>query len=63
MARAKAKVMMSPSHNGRPYWVIERPRMRPAQPIIEPMDRSNSPAIISRATVAPRIPIWAATWM
>ena len=28
----------------------------PDAPIIEPIERSNSPAIISRATAAPRIP-------
>ena len=31
-------------------------------PIIEPSDRSNSPAIMSSATGAPRMPTWAAIW-
>jgi hypothetical protein len=33
----------------------------PAAPTIDPTERSNSPAIMSRATADPRIPTWAAT--
>ena len=32
------------------------PRKMPAMPTIDPIDRSNSPAIMSRATGAPRMP-------
>ena len=35
--------------------------MMPAKPIIEPIERSNSPAIISSATAAARMPSWAET--
>ena len=35
--------------------------MTPAKPIIEPIERSNSPAIISSATAAARMPSWAET--
>ena len=37
------------------------PMTIPAKPTIEPTDRSNSPAIISRATDVAMIPTWAAT--
>ncbi len=42
--------------------VIMRARKMLVMPIMEPSDRSNSPAIMSSATGAPRMPTWAAIW-
>ena len=42
--------MMIDSHTGRPQIVTPMPMRIPAKPTIEPIDRSNSPAIMSRAT-------------
>ena len=60
-ARANAKVRMIAIVGGTPHCTMSRPRSRPAAPIIEPTDRSNSPAIISSETAAPRMPTWAVT--
>ena len=49
------------SQIGRPSSVTPTPMTIPAKPTSEPIDRSNSPAIISRATAVARIPTWAAT--
>ena len=57
----RATAMMIDSQIGRPQIVTQIPIMIPAKPTIEPTDRSNSPAIISRATAVPMIPTWAAT--
>jgi len=59
-ARANAKVRTIAIVGGTPYWTIRRPRSKPAAPIIEPTERSNSPAIIKSETAAPRMPTWAA---
>src|SRR5439155_5617604 len=60
-ASAKANVRMIAIVGGTPNWTMSRPRRRPAAPIIEPTERSNSPAIISNETAAPRMPTWAVT--
>jgi hypothetical protein len=49
------------SQTGNPQIDTPMPMMMPANPTMEPTDRSNSPAIISSATAVPMIPTWAAT--
>jgi hypothetical protein len=53
--------MMIDSQTGRPQMVTPMPMRIPAKPTIEPIDRSNSPAIMSRATAVATMPTWAAT--
>ena len=48
----------SPRPKGKPHFSIIAIDM-PAKPIIEPIDRSNSPAIISTAAPVAMIPYWA----
>ncbi len=45
-----------PPQSGRPRSVTARPITTPAKPIIEPIDRSNSPAMISSAAAVAMIP-------
>ena len=47
-----------PSPNGRPHFSMTAIDM-PANPIIDPMERSNSPAIISMHAPVAMIPSWA----
>ena len=49
------------SQTGRPQMVTPMPMTIPAKPTSEPIERSNSPAIMSKATAVPTIPTWAAT--
>ena len=56
-----AIAMRIDSQTGSPQIVTPMPIRIPAKPTIEPIDRSNSPAIISRATAVATIPTWAAT--
>ena len=49
------------SQIGRPQIVEPIPIMIPAKPTSEPTERSNSPAIISRATAVAMIPTCEAT--
>ena len=42
------------------YWRVSSMMVMPAQPMIEPIERSNSPAIMSSATATARIPSGAA---
>ena len=44
-----------------PTSVARIPIIRPAEPVITPADRSNSPPIISRATTTAGMPIVEAT--
>ena len=61
-ARVVAAIAMRiDSQTGRPQIETPIPMTMPANPTIEPIDRSNSPAIINRATEVPTIPICAAT--
>ena len=53
--------MRIPAQTGSPYVVTQMPMTIPAKPISEPIDRSNSPPIISSATAVPTIPTCAAT--
>ncbi len=53
--------MRIPAQTGRPYVVTQMPMTIPAKPMSEPIDRSNSPPIISSATAVPTIPTCAAT--
>ena len=48
-------------HIGMPYSVVSRPQSRPEVPIMTPELRSNSPAIISRATGTATMPTVEAT--
>ena len=54
-------MMTIDSQSGRPAIVTPMPMTIPAKPTSEPIDRSNSPAIISSATAVAMIPICAAT--
>ncbi len=49
------------AHTGRPYWVTGMAMTMPAKPIIEPSERSNSPAIIRRQAPMAMMPSWADT--
>jgi hypothetical protein len=49
------------SHKGQPQTIVGIAMAIPAKPIMEPTERSNSPAIISRATGAARMPSCAET--
>jgi hypothetical protein len=57
----RAIAMRIDSQIGRPQIVTQMPIMIPAKPTIEPTDRSNSPAIIRRATAVAMIPTCDAT--
>ena len=61
MQAAKAKVSRIAGHIGMPYSVVSRPHRRPEVPIMTPALRSNSPAIISRATGTATMPTVEAT--
>ena len=54
MATAKAQAM--PPQSGRPNIATVRPMTTPAKPIIEPTERSNSPAMISSAAAVAMMP-------
>ena len=45
-----------PPQSGKPRCVTVSPIVTPAKPIIEPTDRSNSPAMISSAAAVAMIP-------
>ena len=49
------------SQTGRPQIVTPIPMMIPAKPTTDPIERSNSPAIMSNATEVAMMPTWAAT--
>ncbi len=59
-AAAQASVTSSASTNGRCSTTRQPPRIRPANATIEPIDRSNSPPIISSAAATARMPSSAA---
>src|SRR4051794_10896809 len=61
MAVAAASVTTMASQMFQPHSVASRPIIRPAEPVITPADRSNSPPIISRATITAGMPIVEAT--
>jgi len=52
-----ASGVASPKPNGSPHFIIMAMDM-PAKPIIEPIERSNSPAIISRQAPIEMMPSW-----
>jgi hypothetical protein len=56
MPNANRNVRTTAMNAGRWNWTMSRPTARLAAPIIEPTDRSNSPAIISSDTATPMIP-------
>ena len=58
---AKAKAATIASQTGQPNSPMPIATIMPAAPTIEPTDRSNSPAIIRRATAEPMMPTCAAT--
>ena len=60
-AMAMAKAMLMPNHTGRPHCTETMAMTMPANPIIEPTDRSNSPEIISRHAPTAMIANWAET--
>ena len=51
----------SASHSGQPARVTPSAMMVPLNPTIEPIDRSNSPAISSSVTVVATMPTWVET--
>ena len=53
---AVAKAQAMPPHSGRPASRTASPITTPAKPIIEPTDRSNSPAMMSSAAAVAMIP-------
>ena len=46
---------------GQPQAMVGMAMRMPAKPIIEPTERSNSPAIINSDTAAAKMPSWAET--
>jgi hypothetical protein len=60
--RASANVRTTARAGSTPYWEMSSARNRLLTAIMEPTERSNSPAIMSSATGAPRMPICAAVW-
>ena len=61
MAAAKRNVRKMDGQTPMLYSVISRPAKRPDEPIMTPLDRSNSPPIISSATATAMIPYVEAT--
>ena len=61
MTRANTRARMTPTQKFRPSWVAVSAAMMLLAPMMEPTERSNSPAIMSRATATARMPSWAAT--
>ncbi len=59
--RAKASDASIASQMFQPYSTLSSAKIMPQAPIIEPIERSNSPPIISSATATARMPSWAAT--
>ena len=57
---AKRKVATIAASSGKSPTTISAPKTRPAKAIIEPIERSNSPPIISNAAAMARIPSCAA---
>jgi len=49
------------SHSGQPHSAAGMAMTMPANPIMDPTDRSNSPAIISSAAMLASSPSWAET--
>ena len=60
-ATATAKAHRMDSHIGQPHWTDRIAITTPAKPIMEPTERSNSPAIISRQAPTAMIANWAET--
>ncbi len=63
MAMAATKVTMIASQVGQPSVTLKIAINIPAKPIIEPTDRSNSPATMSRHAPTAMIMNWAETWL
>src|SRR3954469_9634390 len=61
MAAAQASVTTIASPMFQPHSVASRPLIRPADPVMTPAERSNSPPIISSATATAGMPIVDAT--
>jgi hypothetical protein len=61
MARHSAKVIRIACQTGQPSVIEKMAIIMPAKPIIEPTERSNSPAIISRQAPTAMIMNWAET--
>ena len=61
MAMARAKAVMMLSHTGQPQLTEVMAMTMPAKPIIEPTERSNSPAIINRQAPTAIMTNWAET--
>ena len=59
--RANASDASIASQTFQPNSTLSNAKMMPHAPIAEPIDRSNSPPIISNATATARMPSWAAT--
>jgi hypothetical protein len=57
----KAIAIRMAAHRGQPYSTLSRAITMPLAPMIDPIDRSNSPAIISRQTATARMPSSEAT--
>ena len=61
MAAAKRNVRKMDGQTPMLYSVISRPANRPDEPIMTPLERSNSPPIISSATAIAMMPYVEAT--
>ena len=61
MASATAKAAAIAGQMGQPLSVVRIAMVMPLAPMIEPMERSNSPPIMSSATATARMPSSALT--
>lgn len=61
MASARAKAVRMENQSGKPHCTLIRAMMMPEKPIMEPTDRSNSPAIMSRQAPTAMMANWAET--